>query len=695
MGIVQRYIPILALLAWATTMMGQSTDRPNIVFIMADDLGYADLGSYGQTVIRTPNLDRLAEQGTRFTDVYAGSTVCAPSRSVLMTGQHTGHTTVRGNNGVGGVVGLGGAEGRIPLQASDTTVAKLLQSAGYATGMIGKWGLGEPATAGLPDLQGFDYFYGFLNQRRAHTYYPDYVWRNSERVDFPDNAGHRKRDYIQDHFLAESLQFVDNHRDEPFFLYLPYTLPHDDYEIDTLGRFVDSLSWTPDERAYAAMVERLDRDVGQVLDRLEENGLTDRTIVFFCSDNGAAQRWEGRFDSSGPLRGRKRDMYEGGLRTAMIVRYPGQVAAGAVSEVPWSFTDVLPTLCAVAGIEPTTSTDGNNVWPVITGQSEHHPDPDRSFYWEFHEGTFQQAIRRGEYKAVRTAPEQDWELYKLDDDPGEVNDLAGNQPEITEELAQMAENAHRPSAFFPVRKSGGRAKLMLIGDSTVKNGSEDGDLCGWGEVLAPFFDSTAVEVVNAARGGRSSKTYYKERLWAEALSGLEEGDFLLIQFGHNDGGPVFDEKERGSLPGTGPEVATEILSSTGQPDTVHTYGWYLREYVRDARAAGVTPIICSMVPRNRWVDGRVERTADSYGGWAKTIAHEEGAYFIDLNERIAKVYDRIGEEQLWAEYFGEDHTHTTCFGAELNARTVATAISELPVPGLATAVQSEQLEGGR
>ncbi len=690
---MRRYTTLLVCLAWTTLVLGQLTDRPNIVFIMADDLGYADLGSYGQTVIRTPNLDRLAMQGTRFTQVYAGSTVCAPSRSVLMTGQHTGHTTVRGNNGVGGVVGLGGAAGRIPLRTTDTTVASLLQEAGYATGMIGKWGLGEPATEGLPDRQGFDYFYGFLNQRRAHTYFPDYVWRNNERIDFPDNAGHRKRDYVQDHFLEETLRFVDEHRQEPFFLYLPYTLPHDDYEIDTLGRFADSLSWTPDERVYAAMVERLDRDVGKVLDRLEANGLTDRTIVFFCSDNGAAQRWEGRFDSSGPLRGHKRDMYEGGLRTPMIVRFPGHVPAGEVSDVPWTFADVLPTLCAVANVDPTERVDGSNVWPVITGDTDGRSEMDRTFYWEFHEGGYQQAIRRGPHKTIRTAPERDWELYRLDNDPGEANDLAADLPDLTTELAALAEAQHRPSPYFPVRKKNRTSKLLLIGDSTVKNGAKDTDLCGWGEVLSPYFDSSSVEIVNAARGGRSSKTYYKEGLWADALSGLEEGDFLLIQFGHNDGGPVFDQKERGSLPGTGPDTAIEIRASTGKPDTVHTYGWYLRQYVRDARAIGVTPIICSMVPRNKWHNGRVERAANGYGGWAETVAREEGAYFIDLNERVAKVYDRIGEERLWAGYFGEDHTHTTCFGAELNARTVAAAITELPVPGLASAVRLTEDRG--
>ncbi|MCB0639505.1 MAG: sulfatase-like hydrolase/transferase, partial [Lewinella sp.] len=652
--------------------------KPNIVFIMADDLGYGDLGCYGQTMIQTPHIDELAGEGTRFTQCYAGSTVCAPSRSVLMTGQHTGHTTVRGNNGIGGVVGLGGAPGRIPLQNRDTTVAEMLRTAGYTTAMIGKWGLGEPETPGMPDAQGFDYFFGFLNQRLAHTYFPDFVWRNTERVALPDNADHRQADYIQDHFVEETRRFLEGQGEQPFFLYLPYTLPHDDYEIPSVGRFADSTHWAEEERIYAAMVERMDRDVGLLLDQLQEQGLADHTLIFFCSDNGAAQRWDGRFDSSGPLRGRKRDMYEGGLRVPMIVRYPGQVAAGEVSDYPWTFADVLPTLCALAGVEPPTNIDGQNLCPLLAGNVAAAPPADRTLYWEFHERGYQQAIRQGRYKAVRRAPNLAWELYDLDQDPGEANDLAGQFPEITARLAALAAAEHQPSHFFPIQREDVRRKLVLIGDSTVKNGSDDPDLCGWGEVLAPFFDTSRLDVINNARGGRSSKTFMKEGLWAESLALLEEGDFVLIQFGHNDGGPIFTDKERGSLPGFGDEVTVDTLQSTGQLDTVHTYGWYLRQYVREAQAKGAIPIVCSMVPRNRWVDGRVERVDETYGGWAAQIAHDEQTYFLDLNNRIALIYETMTEDQLWATYFKTDHTHTTCRGAEVNAQAVTVGIRELP-----------------
>ncbi|WP_367389874.1 sulfatase-like hydrolase/transferase [Lewinella sp. LCG006] len=678
------YLLFLGSLFLLTSVQKEEADPPNIIFIMVDDLGYADLGCYGQQVIQTPRIDALAAEGIRFTQCYAGSTVCAPSRSVLITGQHTGHTTVRGNMGIGGVIGLGGAAGRIPLQAQDTTIAELLKTAGYTTGMIGKWGLGEPATTGMPDQQGFDYFYGYLNQRRAHTYFPDYVWRNDQRVEFPENENSRHNDYIQNHFLAESLDFIERHHKEPFFLYLPYTLPHDEYEIDHQGRFADSTHWTEPERTYAAMVERMDRDVGRVLDQLDKYGLAENTMVFFCSDNGAAQRWDGRFDSSGPLRGRKRDLYEGGIRVPMIVRFPGQIAAGSSSDLPWTFADVLPTLCAIANVKPPVNIDGSNLWGHFMGQVSEAPLYDRTLYWEFHERGFQQAVRKSNYKAIRLGPDQAWELYNLYNDPGEEENIAEKFPLITKELSGEATKEHVPSHFFPILREGVRRKVVLIGDSTVKNGSKDEDLCGWGEVLTPFFDTTKVEIINQARGGRSSKTYLKEGLWAETLAMVGEGDFVIMQFGHNDGGPIFTQKERGSLLGTGEGFQIEKLSSTDQADTVHTYGWYLRQYIRDTKAKGAIPIVCSMVPRNRWVDGAVERTADSYGGWAAQVAREEQTYFIDLNENVAAIYDTIGEEQLWKQYFKEDHTHTTCYGAELNAKSVALGLRELPYCPLAT-----------
>ena len=424
---------------------------PNIIFIMADDLGYGDLGCYGQRLIKTPNIDKMAAEGLKFTQCYAGSTVCAPSRSVLMTGKHTGHTTVRGNFGVGGVTGLGGGEGRVPLQNEDTTIAELLQQVGYTTGMIGKWGLGEPNTSGEPNKKGFDEFWGFLNQRRAHTYFPDYIWHNADKINLKENNDHQKATYVHDIFLEQTLSFIKNNQNNPFFLYLPFTLPHDEYEIDTLGQYADSTHWTVEEQTYAAMVTRMDYEVGRILSTLKAEGLDDNTIVFFCSDNGAAQRWEGRFNSSGNLRGRKRDMYEGGIRTPMIVRFPKHINAGETSDFVWSFVDILPTLASIGGAK-TVQSDGQDVSTMLLSNSHTDNNSDRILYWEFYEGGFQQAVRYKQWKGVLTSLDANWELYNLEEDVSERNNLADSHPEIVDLIVNFANNQHVPSPFFIVDK---------------------------------------------------------------------------------------------------------------------------------------------------------------------------------------------------------------------------------------------------
>ncbi|MFK8162889.1 MAG: arylsulfatase [Lewinella sp.] len=451
------HVFVLASLGWFTVACGTSPasepeaiiSQPNIIFIMADDLGYGDLGCYGQEVIRTPELDQMAKEGMRFTDCYAGSPVCAPSRSVLMTGQHTGHTTVRGNFGIGGVTGLGGGQGRIPLAATDTTVAAVLKHAGYTTGMVGKWGLGEPNTTGLPGKQGFDYFYGFLNQRRAHTYYPDYVWENNEKISLEGNQDGQRKDYIHERFTQGALDFIKRNKQAPFFLYLPYTVPHDEYEIPGLGRFADSTHWSEDERVYAAMVEGLSNDVGRILATLKAENIDDNTIVFFCSDNGAASRWEGRFNSSGALKGRKRDLYEGGIRTPMIVRYPGKVPAGVVSEYPWYFADVLPTLASIGNATVPAAVDGVDVSGVVFGSKKSKRES--PMYWEFYEGGYQQAVRWGNWKGVQPEMKADWEIYDLSGDAGEHNNIAGDKPQVVAKMTELAEAAHRTSPHFTVK----------------------------------------------------------------------------------------------------------------------------------------------------------------------------------------------------------------------------------------------------
>jgi len=444
---------LLILSAWCVSVASLAAEtRPNIIFIMADDLGYGDLGSYGQTVIQTPHLDQMAAEGLRFTDFYAGSPVCAPSRSVLMTGQHTGHTTVRGNFGKFGVVGLAGIglagnKGRVPLLAGDITVAEVLKAAGYATGITGKWGLGEPDTSGHPNDQGFDEWFGYLNQRRAHSYYPEYIWKNRERFDLPGNQDGRTETYTHDLFTAFALDFIDRHQDSPFFLYLPYTVPHDRYEIPDTAPYTDK-DWTADEKVHAAMITRLDRDIGSLFARLAALGLDEKTIVFFCSDNGAAARWEGRFDSSGKLRGRKRDVYEGGIRSPMIVRWPGRIDPGRTNATPWYLADVLPTLAAAAHTASPVAIDGVNVLPVILGEEPELAE--RFLYWEFFENGFQQAVRWGNWKAVRPQLGEPLEIYNLARDPGETQNIANSSPQVEEVIEHYLKTARTASENWPV-----------------------------------------------------------------------------------------------------------------------------------------------------------------------------------------------------------------------------------------------------
>jgi arylsulfatase A-like enzyme len=434
------------------TAVSAPAGPPNILFIMADDMGYADAGCYGQKVIPTPNLDQLAGEGTRFTQVYAGSPVCAPSRSVLMTGFHAGRTTVRGNMGIGGVRGLDGSQGRVPLKAEDRTVAESLKELGYATGMTGKWGLGEPGTSGEPNRQGFDEWFGFLNQGRAHDHFPEYLWHNTERKELEGNRGGEGPHYAHDLFTGFAMDFIRRHADgeRPFFLYLPYTLPHDKYQTPSTAPFTDK-PWTRDEKVHAAMIARIDRDTGSLMRLLQKLGLAENTVVFFTSDNGAARRWEGRFDSSGPLRGRKRDLYEGGIRVPMIVRWPGVVPAGTINEAPWYFPDVLPTLVAIAGGKPPEGIDGISVLPVLKGDAQ--PElSGRHLYWEFFEGGFKQAARRGAWKVVRPAAEAPLELYHLDRDPSEARDIAGEHPEVIEQFEAYLKTARTPSEHWPVQR---------------------------------------------------------------------------------------------------------------------------------------------------------------------------------------------------------------------------------------------------
>jgi uncharacterized sulfatase len=447
---------------------------PNVVFILADDLGYGDLGCYGQRVIETPRLDRMAAEGMRFTQFYAGSTVCAPSRCVMMTGLHTGHARVRGNGG-----------GRIQsLQSDDLTVAEVLQQAGYATALCGKWGLGDvPAgKAGLPNVQGFEYFYGYLNQTHAHNYYPDYLWRNTERVGLKNTVTHipepnspggyatKKVEYSPDLITEEALRFVREHRDRPFFLYWATTIPHannearralgDGQEVPDYGSYVDRL-WPNADKGQAAMITRLDSDIGRLLDLLAELGIDGNTLVLFTSDNGphreGGQSSE-RFDPNGPLRGMKRDLYEGGIRVPLIARWPEKIAAGRTSDHIAYFGDILATLAELTNQPVPGGLDSISMLPTLTGAGGEQKQHDY-LYWEFYEQGSKQAVRRQNWKAVRMPMlTGQTELYNIEDDLGETTNVVANHPAIVRELEQMMDAAHVPDPNWKPRNSPNRRK---------------------------------------------------------------------------------------------------------------------------------------------------------------------------------------------------------------------------------------------
>jgi len=422
--------------------------RPNIIFLMADDLGWLDVGCYGQRLIRTPNIDRMAAEGIRFTQCSAGAPVCAPARSVLMTGQHSGHTRVRNNFGfVGGV----GEQKRVPLLPEDVTVAEVLKGAGYATGITGKWGLGEPGTSGVPNRQGFDEWLGYLNQRQAHSYYPEYIWRNETKLILEKNRDGAQEQYTHDMFTDFALDFIRRHEQEPFFLYVPWCIPHSRLEVPSVEPY-ENEPWDAKARTFAAMVTRMDRDVGRILDLLDELDIAGETLVFFTSDHGAAERWEGLFDSNGPLRGIKRDVYEGGLRAPMVVRMPGTVPAGRVDDRPWTHYDFLPTAADLAGVEIPDGVDGISVLPTLLGQSQDADE--RVFYWEIPTKTaLQQAVRRGPWKAVRGAVDAPIELYRILDDVSESRNMASQHPDIVEEMHQHMEREHRESPNWPTPRN--------------------------------------------------------------------------------------------------------------------------------------------------------------------------------------------------------------------------------------------------
>jgi arylsulfatase len=469
---------MMVLLALATGA-SQAADLPNIVLIFADDLGYGELGCYGQQWIKTPHIDRLAAQGMRFTQHYSGQAVCAPSRCTLMTGRHTGHAAIRNNGDPRHLQHLKdqyGWEfpGQNPLPAEEVTLGERLQSRGYRTAAIGKWGLGHFGTSGDPNQQGFDLFYGYNCQRHAHNHYPRFLWRNRVKETLPGNDRQATGStYSQDQFTQEALAFIREHQQRPFFLYLPVAIPHLAIQVpqESLAQYEGKIPEAdyehhgylqhPSPRAgYAAMVSHLDRDVGKIVALLEELGLSEQTLVLFSSDNGPTYDRLGGSDSdffrsAGPLRGRKGSLYDGGIRVPLVARWPGHIAPGSQSDLVSANWDLLPTLCELAGAAVPAGLDGVSLVPTLLGDQEHQRQHEY-LYWEFPAYGGQQAIRVGDFKAIRQGMMRrnqkhppPLELYDLKHDQQEAQDLAPTHPEVVEQMAKLMHAARVPSTVFP------------------------------------------------------------------------------------------------------------------------------------------------------------------------------------------------------------------------------------------------------
>ena len=444
--------------------------KPNIVYILADDLGYGDLSCYGQSHFQTPNIDKLAESGLKFTQHYSGSTVCAPSRSSLMTGQHTGHTFIRGNKEVQ-------PEGQHPLEAEAFTMAEALHDAGYVTGAFGKWGLGYPGSEGDPNNQGFDEFFGFNCQRIGHHYYPYHMWHNQEKVMLDGNKGTQTGDYGPEVIQEYALKFLENNKDKPFFMYYPSIIPHaelyapEEYMEKYRGKFLPEKNYEgvdsgenfrngpygsqPESHAaFAAMIDYLDMQVGEIVAKLKELGVYENTLIIFTSDNGP--HMEGGadpdyFNSNGPLKGYKRDLYEGGIRVPMIAVWDEKSVARSETDNISAFWDVFPTLADITGANDPENIDGISFLPTLLGNEEEQNEHEY-LYWEFHERGGRKALRKGDWKLVQYNvfdPEKTTtELYNIENDLGEENNVAGEHPDLVKELMEIMNSARTESEIF-------------------------------------------------------------------------------------------------------------------------------------------------------------------------------------------------------------------------------------------------------
>jgi arylsulfatase A-like enzyme len=418
-----------------------AADKPNIIWIMADDLGIGDVGCYGYNdIIKTPHIDGLAKEGTMFTRSYTGSPVCGSSRCVLMTGKHAGHARRRDNTTKDGKKK---PHSLIALAPEDYTIAEMLKEAGYATGGCGKWGLGNEGTTGTPDKQGFDHFYGYMDQVKAHGYYVDTLWKNGQQVPVErDGDGPR---YSHDSMADDMLKWIKENSDKPFFYYAAFCIPHSAFEVPDLDIYKDMKGLTPTERIYCAMITRMDKDIGRLMALLKELKIDENTIVFFTSDNGPAKMWDNKFGSSGQQRGVKRDVLQGGINEPMVVRWPGKVPAGKVSDFQWVFYDAMPTFADLAGLKKPSTTDGLSVLPMLLGQKQ---KPHEFIYWEFYSG-FQQALIMGDMKAIRYGTKEKIQLYNISKDRKEGKDLANQFPEMVAEMKKIMEREHVEDPHWP------------------------------------------------------------------------------------------------------------------------------------------------------------------------------------------------------------------------------------------------------
>ncbi|PHN02116.1 arylsulfatase [Flavilitoribacter nigricans] len=461
--------------------------KPNIIYILVDDMGYGDLSCYSQQLLQTPNIDQLAADGMRFTRHYSGSTVCGPSRAALLTGKHTGHTTVRGNQPSGQL-----------LAPETTTLAEALKAGGYVTGMAGKWGIGHPPPPDDPLRNGFDQAFGYINMWHAHNFYPEFLYRNGQREKVPGNITDTTYNYARYHpngmpegtgvarvkeqhthplFEEDALNFIEANRDTSFFLYLALNIPHanneagyflgDGMEVPTYGPYADR-DWPQPEKGFAAMIDLIDGTVGRIRDKVQSLGLDKNTLIVFTSDNGPHQEGGHQadfFDSNGPLRGTKRDLYEGGIRMPTIASWPGTIAAGSTTDHISAFWDVLPTFCELAGVAAPEDIDGISFLPTLLGTPEKQRQH-QYLYWEFYEAGGKQAVLEGDWKLVRLHLRDDskavvTELYHLADDLGETRDLADENPEKVAQLERYLKEAHTPFPGISLFDSGANAETAF------------------------------------------------------------------------------------------------------------------------------------------------------------------------------------------------------------------------------------------